>query len=338
MSCVKMLKKTFEDLIKHQRRVREKGWQFKIKNYKKALDAIDMYPDISSEKEFKEALLKCGMKKPEGLLKKARIIFNGGQLTFLNENPESKAVEVLASIPFVGERTALKIYKEHGIKTVQELRESKIKLTKNQRLGLQYYNDLIDPVTLTERRIPRQYIEAFNKPLRKYFRYMRENQNSRLEGKIAGSFRRKKADSGDIDLLVNAPILGELIAFFRRIGILVETLSFGEKKFMGIIKMPSFERAMRLDMLYSPEKEYPFALLYFTGSKEFNTKMRGIALSQGFTFNEHCIKLRNGTPITQQDCMDRIGKPTIDTEKDIFKFLNLPYVKPENRTEHSFAD
>ena len=50
--------------------------------------------------------------------------------------------------------------------------------------------------------------------------------------------------------------------------------------------------ARRIDLLYSPPKEYAFAILYFTGSQEFNTVMRQHALDMGYTLNEHGISTK----------------------------------------------
>ena len=45
--------------------------------------------------------------------------------------------------------------------------------------------------------------------------------------------------------------------------------------------------ARRIDFMFTPKKEFAFAILYFTGSKEFNTVMRQRALDLGYSMNEH---------------------------------------------------
>ena len=45
--------------------------------------------------------------------------------------------------------------------------------------------------------------------------------------------------------------------------------------------------ARRVDFLYTSIEEFPFAILYFTGSKIFNTVMRQVAVEKGYTMNEH---------------------------------------------------
>jgi len=74
--------------------------------------------------------------------------------------------------------------------------------------------------------------------------------------------------------------------------------------------------------MYTKPEEYPFAVLYFTGSGEFNVKMREYSLEKGYTMNEYSIKHTNN-----KQKVDKI----FNLEKDIFDFLNYEYKEPENR-------
>ena len=103
--------------------------------------------------------------------------------------------------------------------------------------------------------------------------------------------------------------------------IIVEKLSNGKIKTMAIIQLPD-KPARRLDILYSPQVEYGYAVLYFTGSKMFNIGMRKHALSLGLSLNEHGL-----TEVKSKKKIDVVLK----TEKDIFSFLGLKYVEPTKR-------
>ena len=99
---------------------------------------------------------------------------------------------------------------------------------------------------------------------------------------------------------------------------ILEYLAKGEKKalIVGTLgKEDSIPR--RIDFLYSPPKEYAFALLYFTGSKAFNIVMRKEALKMGYSLNEHGF-----TPDVSIN---------FEKEKDIFDFLELEYKTPIQR-------
>jgi len=78
----------------------------------------------------------------------------------------------------------------------------------------------------------------------------------------------------------------------------------------------------RIDIMFTKPDEYPFAILYFTGSKDFNTKMRGDLLSKGLTLNEYSLK--------HTDTKKKVNHKFND-ERDIFKYIDYDYVEPQNR-------
>ena len=89
----------------------------------------------------------------------------------------------------------------------------------------------------------------------------------------------------------------------------------------------SSQFARRIDFLYTPPNEYPFAILYFTGSKGFNTAMRQRALDIGYSLNEHGIyEMKHGIKGKKLNMV-------FETEQDIFDFLNMQYKKPEERID-----
>ena len=97
---------------------------------------------------------------------------------------------------------------------------------------------------------------------------------------------------------------------------------------MVIGKLTEKNLARRLDFLYSPPQEYAFAILYFTGSMEFNTAMRQYALQQGLTLNEHGFhKMENKIK------GDKITSTPFNSEKDIFDYLNLEFKEPNERID-----
>ena len=113
-----------------------------------------------------------------------------------------------------------------------------------------------------------------------------------------GSFRRGATNSGDIDIIVtdknnDSTIFNAFIDELTKKNILIESLSRGDKKSLTIAKLPN-KTPRRVDFMYTPYDEYGFAILYFTGSKIFNTVMRHEALKQGYTMNEHGLyKMEN---------------------------------------------
>jgi len=80
----------------------------------------------------------------------------------------------------------------------------------------------------------------------------------------------------------------------------------------------------RIDIMYTKPEEYPFAILYFTGSGDFNVRMREDALKQGYTMNEYSMK-HTGTK--------EVIEKTFKTEREIFDFLGYDYLEPEMRIQ-----
>ena len=93
-------------------------------------------------------------------------------------------------------------------------------------------------------------------------------------------------------------------------------------KYMGFGKYKKINR--RIDIRLVPKKSLGSAMLYFTGSGEFNKSMRTYALKKGYTINEYGIyKLKaDGT---------KGFRIKTQSESDIFKVLKLDYVEPQDR-------
>jgi DNA polymerase/3'-5' exonuclease PolX len=147
-----------------------------------------------------------------------------------------------------------------------------------------------------------------------------------LQGTIVGSYRRKATSSGDIDMLLKgASGFKEYVAALKASKYIVEVLAEGDKKCLAICKLPGAadSKGRRLDLLVTPEAEYAYAILYFTGSDVFNVAMRKWALTKGYSLNEHLL-----TPLKPEETAT---PPPMTTEKDIFDFLGLVYVEPEDR-------
>jgi DNA polymerase (family 10) len=77
--------------------------------------------------------------------------------------------------------------------------------------------------------------------------------------------------------------------------------------------------------------EFPFALNYFTGSKEHNVRMRSRALSRGWSLNEYRFSAAEGREL-------REPLPEVHEEADIYRALGLDPVEPELREDRGEID
>ena len=147
------------------------------------------------------------------------------------------------------------------------------------------------------------------------------------EFEFVGSFRRKNKTMGDIDILIKdrgkGIVLKDIIKRFVATSYVIETLALGKNKFMGLCRLSPELPARRIDILLADPSHYYFALLYFTGSYNFNIYMRKIALKKGLSLSEYGFKDSKCVMIDTTD--------TIHSEEDIFAYLDIPFVAPEKR-------
>jgi DNA polymerase (family 10) len=139
----------------------------------------------------------------------------------------------------------------------------------------------------------------------------------------AGSLRRFKETCGDIDLLASSKKPAGVIEFFVSQPGIVKVLARGETKASVIL-----EGGIQCDLRVVSDAEFPFALAYFTGSKEHNIVMRQRAIQRGLRLNEYGLfqsKTETRDPKLLVSCL---------TEADIFARLDLAFVPPELREDH----
>jgi NAD-dependent DNA ligase len=152
---------------------------------------------------------------------------------------------------------------------------------------------------------------------------------------IVGSYRRRAADSGDIDVIITSESGQNFITFIDTLikqKIIIEVLSRGPSKCLVIARITPLSIARRVDFLYTSKEEYPFSILYFTGSKIFNTIMRNQALTMGLTMNEHGLyKIEN--KIKERKEKGEKVEHKFQSEQDIFKYLNMEYREPWERID-----
>ena len=200
-----------------------------------------------------------------------------------------------------------------SIKALRETSEVEEILNDKQLIGLKYYEDILE-------RIPQAEIDKHNE----YLQGVLKKLDPTAEMTIAGSYRRRCKDSGDIDILLKGTpqLYKKFIQVLQKDKYLYETLAQGTKKYNGMCKMKGYTTHRRIDIMITKPEEYPFAILYFTGSKDFNTLMRQHALDKGYSMNEYSLK-----HVSDKSVVDHVFK----VEKDIFDYLEYPFVEPWQR-------
>jgi DNA polymerase (family 10) len=138
----------------------------------------------------------------------------------------------------------------------------------------------------------------------------------------AGSLRRGKEIIGDIDLLASSKNAPAVIEFFTRQPGVVRVSAQGETK--ASVVLPG---GLQADLRVVSEVEFPFALAYFTGSKEHNIVMRQRAIQRGLRLNEY------GLFKSAVETRDPALRVPCRTEEEIFEQLGLAGIPPELRED-----
>ena len=306
--------KLMDDMSKFKTK---RGDHIRARAYQKAQESLTMYPDEITHLNYTDLNKLSGI--GETLTNKFHEYVTTGKLRAL-EREKSNPQNVFTDIFGVGAKAAQKLI-DQGITTLDALREKSTDvLNDKQQIGLKYYDDIL-------KRIPRAEIDVYSDIFEKTFDSVKSD-DSKYE--IVGSYRRGVTDSGDIDVIVTAESKTVFKSFMDKLieqNIIIEVLSRGTTKSLVVTKMPNYSTARRVDFLYTSPEEYPFAVLYFTGSKNFNTVMRGRALAMGYSLNEHGMY-----KMTDKKKGDKVEHAFPD-EESIFDFLKMEYKEPKNRID-----
>lgn len=228
------------------------------------------------------------------------------------KDDKEEVIDLLKGIWDIGVVKARELY-NNGIHNLNDLRARQDLLNANQRIGLKYYEELRKPIL-------REYIDVFQLVIRVIL--TKEFGSNSFRMKVAGSYRRGAKQSGDIDLLVTSKKfnLKQMVNVLISWGVITETLSMRNEKFMGIAHCPNNQwHHFRMDIVFLPEDQWGAGLLYFTGSKGFNVTMRYNAKKLGFTLNQHGLFKNDGTRIP------------VYTEEEIMNVLQMNYIEPKYR-------
>ena len=303
------------DILRKQEIANKEPW--KARAYAKAIASLKEVESIKSIEDIKD-IPNIG----ESIRTKIIELIDTGKLERLDKEHElSKVVDELTRIHGIGPAKAKDLF-ESGIKTIEDIRKDTSILNKSQLIGLKYLEEF-------EARIPRVEIEKHETYINAIFKKI----NSKLHVTIVGSYRRGAKDSGDIDMIISHDDdpenieneLKHIVTEMTKEKYLTDDLALGAHKYLGVCRLKHHRKHRRIDMLYARAKEYPFSLLYFTGSAEFNIYLRNLALAKNLSLSEYGLKRKK-----------ELIKDKFETEKDIIEYLGCKYVSPEERNKGKF--
>ena len=290
------------------------------------MDAVRLFQriegDIHTEEDIKE--LKLGKSIKEKVL---YMIENKTNLPQIQGDEDSstplfETIDELAKIHNIGIVKAKELAEVHGIRSFEELKQNMHLLNDKQKQGVMYHHDILQRIPRSEMVKHDQFIETI----------MRTHYPEISMFSLVGSYRRNQSESGDIDLIICSKgsfTLESLIHTMTKNKYIKDDgiFALGKKKFMGMCSLPDGCTSRRIDILLCPPLEYPFALLYFTGSKEYNIKMREQAQRMGYRLNEKGV---------WDNSLQKVKN--LKTEEDIFKFLSIKFVEPSDRIVENYQE
>jgi len=293
---------------------------FKVVAYSKAARILlDMTEDV--ETVAREGRLETIPGIGEGLAKKI--------VEYLDTGTMSKYREVMAGVPEtllglleiqgLGGKTVHLMHEELGVEDLDGLKRSIAdgSLAKLHGMGEKKVENIRKAIETRERVAERISIGEAALVADEVIAYLAKAPGiSRVSA--AGSLRRMKETVGDIDVLACGKNGAEIIRYFARNPNAVRVLAEGETK--GSVTVRAGETERQVDLRVVDASEYGAALLYFTGSKAHNIKLRGLAKERGLKISEYGV-FRGTKRLASRE------------EEDCYRVLGMPWIPPEMRED-----
>ena len=290
---------------------------FKISAYRRASRVLgDLTQDIKEIAESGELKKVPGI--GEGMAQKIEEYLKTGKISKYEEVKKGITDELIAmmEIPGMGPKTLAMIHKEKGISNLSELEKA---IENGSLIGLpgmgeKKAENIKRGIDLLKASKGRMNLGVAFPLAKRIAETLREKTGSK-KIEWAGSLRRMRENIGDIDILATGPNHEKIIHTFTHLPEVKQVLASGETKASVIV-----EGGVQIDIRVVEEDSYGAALQYFTGSKDHNIHLRGIAKAKGIKINEYGVFKAE----------KKIGGKE---EKDVYKALGMDWIEPELRED-----
>lgn len=297
---------------------------FKIRAYHNAARAIENL-DEDLDKVVGEGRLKELPGIGEKIAEKIATFVLTGRLPYYEELKQALPENMLDLLKIfgLGGKKIKALHEALGIKNIEDLEKScrAGEVAKLPHFGEKSQNNILTSITRLKSQDNGRTLwwdaMAIAQPIL--------DKLSNLQGvekaEIAGSIRRKLETIGDVDFIVASSAPAPIMNWFTKQPDVEKILAKGLTKSTVLLK-----NGIQADLRIVPKEQFAFALLYFTGSKDHNIKIRHRANELGYSLNEYGLE-----PI------DNSHKPIVFkrqiTEADIYKTLRFSYIPPELRED-----
>ncbi len=292
---------------------------YKAVAYRRVADAVERWPDDVAHLYVTREAPKIPGAGP-ALSTKLAELATTGQLAYydrMRAQVPAGLLEIL-KIPGVGPRTVKQLHDELGIESVEALRAAAEAGTLRGLKGLS---------ARTEENI----LAAMARQAARGTRLLLHDADALMAGLVdrlrdvpgvraiepAGSLRRRKPTIGDLDLLAATDDPARLIAALDGLEGVESVLSAGtDKSSIVLVDGP------QVDLMVCPPAAWGSHLVHFTGSKEHNVALRGMALERGLSLSEKGFKVVESGELQP-----------VATEDEVYARLDLPWIPPEIRED-----
>ncbi|MEX0743894.1 MAG: DNA polymerase/3'-5' exonuclease PolX [Actinomycetota bacterium] len=292
--------------------------RFKPRAYEKAARAVGGYPADLDGMELAQILAIPGVGKSIG--EKVEEFLRTGSMAGLEElrTKIPPGVREMTAIAGLGPKKAMLLYRELGISNVEELRHA---LDAGQLAGLKGFGARSEEnIRRGIQRLSQESGRALISAAMDLAEYFLERLGGRKDVQrieYAGSLRRMAETIGDVDLLVASEDPEAVMEAFTGVGIVERVLAKGDKKTSVITR-----KGLQVDLRIVPLEAWGAAMIYFTGSKAHNIRIREMAVRKGLKLNEYGLfRAKSGTLIVAR------------TEEEVYAKLGLPWIPPTLRED-----
>jgi DNA polymerase (family 10) len=235
----------------------------------------------------------------------------------------------LMRLPGVGPKKARKLWKELGVETLEQL-EAAARVGRVEDLegfGQKTQAKILEAIANRRQQGVRFRLSEADQIIAPLVAHLRSYAGAR-HVEVAGSYRRRLETVGDIDILVIADEPDPVIAHFTAYPRVRSVEAAGGTRATVIL-----ESGLQVDLRVLPEESYGAALLYFTGSKAHNVKLRKRSLALGLSISEYgAVRVEEGGA---EEPGERRTGPLVAgaTEAEMYAAVGLPLIPPELRED-----
>jgi DNA polymerase (family 10) len=310
---------------------------FKTVAYHRAADAI-----AHSPVEISRAYLEGNPPRIQGvgeaIAKKIEELARTGHLDFYDRLREEvpPSLVALLRIPGIGPRTVKQLHEELGVETLEDLRRAAEAGSLRGLKGISARTEegVLAGIAAMESRQERMRLGQAEAIVETLLSELADVPGLRSI-QPAGSFRRRRETIGDLDLLAETDRPAELVERFTTLGSVESVIAKGPHK--AAVRL---RRGPQVDLMVMPPGEAGTYLIHFTGSKEHNVRLRGMARDRGWSLSEKgYLRLREdgeravGEPAEGPAAAAAAELRTFPTEAEAYGFLGLPFIEPELRED-----